>query len=70
MRMFLPEYSSRIYVSIMENLIYWKGTAIGIDCGSFVNWFPSTPHEAIKAWFEQMDLPNLEVKRFSASSLE
>lgn len=33
----------------MENLIYWRGIAVGIDCGSYVSWFPSAPPEAIKA---------------------
>lgn len=34
----------------MENecLIYWKGVAVGIDCGSYVSWFPSAPLEAIE----------------------
>lgn len=31
----------------MENLIYWNDTAIGIDCGSYISWFPSAPREAI-----------------------
>lgn len=31
----------------MENLIYWNGVAVGIDCGSYVSWFPSAPKEAI-----------------------
>lgn len=29
----------------MENLIYWKGVAVGIDCGSYVSWFPAAPPE-------------------------
>lgn len=32
----------------MENLIYWKGVAVGIDCGNYVSWFPSAPREAIE----------------------
>lgn len=32
----------------MENLIYWNGKAVGIDCGSYVSWFPSAPREAIQ----------------------
>lgn len=31
----------------MENLIYWRGVAVGIDCGGFVSWFPSASPEAI-----------------------
>ena len=31
----------------MENLIYWKGVAVGMDCGSYISWFPSAPAEAI-----------------------
>jgi hypothetical protein len=34
----------------MENLIYWNGKAVGIDCGSYVSWFPSAPAEAIAAF--------------------
>ena len=33
----------------MENLIYWNGVAVGIDCGSYVSWFPSAPREAVEA---------------------
>lgn len=33
----------------MENLIYWKGVAIGIDCGIYISWFTSAPLEAIQA---------------------
>jgi hypothetical protein len=33
----------------MENLIYWQGVAVGIDCGTYVSWFPSAPKEAIDA---------------------
>lgn len=25
----------------MENLIYWNGKAVGIDCGAYISWFPS-----------------------------
>jgi len=32
----------------MENLIYWKGVAVGIDRGNYVSWFPSAPREAIE----------------------
>ena len=34
----------------MENLIYWKGAAVGIDCGTYASWFVSAPTEAIKAY--------------------
>jgi hypothetical protein len=33
----------------MENLIYWNGVAVGIDCGTYVSWFPSAPKEAIES---------------------
>jgi len=33
----------------MENLIYWQGIAVGIDCGSYISWFSSAPGEAIQA---------------------
>jgi hypothetical protein len=33
--------------SQMENLIYWHGVAVGIDCGSYISWFPSAPKDAI-----------------------
>ena len=26
----------------MESLIYWNGVAVGVDCGSYTSWFPST----------------------------
>jgi len=31
----------------MENLIYWQGKAVGMDCGSYVSWFPSATPEII-----------------------
>jgi len=31
----------------MENLIYWRGNVVGIDCGTYISWFPSAPKEAI-----------------------
>jgi len=34
----------------MENLIYWEGKAVGIDCGSYISWFTGCPPEAIKAY--------------------
>jgi hypothetical protein len=34
----------------MENLIYWQGVAVGIDCGSFISWFPGAPKEALEAY--------------------
>lgn len=34
----------------MENLIYWHGKAVGVDCGSYISWFPSAPREAIAAF--------------------
>jgi hypothetical protein len=33
----------------MENLIYWKGVAVGIESGNLITWFPSAPKEAIDA---------------------
>lgn len=33
----------------MENLIYWNGIAVGMDCGAYISWFPSAPKEAIDA---------------------
>lgn len=33
----------------MENLIYWKGQLVGIECGDMISWFPSAPAEAIEA---------------------
>lgn len=33
----------------MENLIYWEGVAVGIECGKYISWFPSAPKEAIDA---------------------
>jgi len=32
-----------------ENLIYWNGVAVGIDCGRYISWFPSAPAEVIAA---------------------
>ena len=32
-----------------ENLIYYKGKAVGIDCGRYISWFPSATKEAIEA---------------------
>jgi hypothetical protein len=32
----------------MENILYWQGRPIGIDCGTHVAWFPSAPLEAIE----------------------
>jgi len=34
----------------MENLIYWQGVAVGIDCGNYVSWFPGAPREAMDEW--------------------
>ena len=34
----------------MENLIYWNGQPIGLDCGDHIAWFPSAPQEAIEAY--------------------
>jgi hypothetical protein len=33
----------------MENIIYWQGVAVGMDCGVYISWFPSAPPEAIAA---------------------
>ena len=38
----------------MENLIYWQGVAIGIDCGSYISWFTSATLEAINALGDKM----------------
>lgn len=32
----------------MENLIYWRGIPVGIDCGTYISWFASAPREAIE----------------------
>lgn len=32
-----------------ENLIYWRGKAVGIESCGLVCWFPSAPREAIDA---------------------
>jgi len=32
----------------MENLIYWQGAAVGIDCGTHIAWFPSATADAIE----------------------
>jgi len=32
-----------------ENVIYWNGVPVGIDCGSYISWFPSAPKEAVLA---------------------
>ena len=31
----------------MENILYWQGIAVGMDCGSFIAWLPSATPEAI-----------------------
>lgn len=31
-----------------ENIIYWQGVAVGIDCGSYISWFPSASKEAVE----------------------
>jgi len=33
-----------------ENVIYWNGVPVGIDCGSYISWFPSAPKEAMTNW--------------------
>jgi hypothetical protein len=33
----------------MENLIYWQGRAVGMDCGTHIAWFASAPREAMDA---------------------
>lgn len=33
----------------MENLIYFQGVAVGIDCGRFISWFTSATPEIITA---------------------
>lgn len=33
----------------MENLIYWNGMIVGIDCGRFIAFFTSAPPEAVVA---------------------
>ncbi len=37
----------------MENLIYWHGIAVGIDCGTYVAWFPGAPREAIESFSKE-----------------
>lgn len=32
---------------MIENVIYWQGNPVGIDCGYYVSWFPSALKEAI-----------------------
>lgn len=32
-----------------ENIVYWEGVPIGIECGDHITWFPSAPPEAIAA---------------------
>lgn len=32
-----------------ENIIYWKGVAVGYECGDYDVWFPSAPRDAIEA---------------------
>jgi len=38
-----------------ENLIYWQNVAVGMDCGTYVSWFPSAPREAIDAWLKRTE---------------
>lgn len=33
---------------IMENIIYYKGVAVGIECGGSILWFTGAPQEAIE----------------------
>ena len=33
----------------MENLIYWNGMAVGMECDGRVTWFPTAPRAAIAA---------------------
>lgn len=32
----------------MENIVYWKGVAVGIEVAGQIQWFPSATTEAIK----------------------
>ena len=32
-----------------ENLVYWRGMAVGIERAGRIEWFPSAPREAIEA---------------------
>lgn len=32
----------------MENILYWNGAAVGIDCGTHIAWFPSASQEAVE----------------------
>jgi hypothetical protein len=32
----------------MENVLYWNGVAVGIDCGTHIAWFPSVSREVIE----------------------
>lgn len=34
----------------MENLIYWRGVAVGIDCGTYISWFAGAPAAAMAAY--------------------
>jgi hypothetical protein len=33
----------------MENLIYWKGRAVGMEVNGIITWFCGAPREAIEA---------------------
>lgn len=37
----------------MENLIYWNGKAVGMDCGTHIAWFPSAPREAVASFCQR-----------------
>lgn len=32
----------------MENTIYWKGVAVGIESAGFILWFTGAPSEAVE----------------------
>ncbi|MGY6120954.1 hypothetical protein ACW9YQ_30460 (plasmid) [Paraburkholderia strydomiana] len=34
----------------MENVVYWNGRQVGIECDGRISWFPSAPNEAVAAY--------------------
>lgn len=34
----------------MENIIYWKGVAVGIESAGVILWFTGAPREAVNAY--------------------
>ncbi len=33
-----------------ENILYWKGIPVGMDCGTYISWFANAPREAIEEY--------------------